>query len=88
MNNSLGKNLYQDIRQLLCVFSHFTQKIRITNTWFSKIWTVGLCIMYKNGIPVRSATGHILLNMFNSCYNELNSHSVNEILFKYKKLPT
>jgi len=53
--------LYQDIRQLLGVFAHFTQKTRITNTWFSKISTVGLRFMYKNGIPVGSATGHILL---------------------------
>lgn len=64
MNNSLGKNLYNDIRQLLCVFAHFTQKTHITNMWVSKIWTVGLCFMYKNGITMGSATGHILLNKF------------------------
>lgn len=88
MNNSLGKNLYQDIKQLLCVFAHFMQKTHITNMWFSKIWAVGLCFMYKNGIPVGSATGHILLNKFYFCYNELNLRSVNEILFKHKKLPS
>jgi hypothetical protein len=86
MNNFLGKNLYQDIRQLLGVFAHFTQKTHIT-MWFSKIWTVGLNFMYKNGIPVGSATGHILLNKFYFSYNELNMCFVNEILFKYKKLP-
>lgn len=86
-NNSLGKNFYQDIRQLLCVFAHFTQKTHITNMWFSKIWTVGLRFMYKKGTPVGSATDHILLNKFHFCY-ELNLHSVNDIHFIYTKLPT
>jgi hypothetical protein len=44
MNNSLRKNLYQNITQLPGVFAHFTQKTHIT-MWFSKIWTVSLCFM-------------------------------------------